>query len=160
MAEFAKYFLTYSVILFVFLIGLFLAVLVVLYIIDVTQKEHTVRRNYPVIGRFRYFFEHLGEFFRQYFFAMDREEMPFNRAQRTWVYRASKNIDSTVAFGSSRDLRPEGTVMFVNSPFPPLTDESLPPKPITMGEGYCKQPYTTQAIVNISGMSYGAISFT
>jgi len=158
MAEFAKYFLTYSVILFVFLIGLFLAVLVVLYIIDVTQKEHTVRRNYPVIGRFRYFFEHLGEFFRQYFFAMDREEMPFNRAQRTWVYRASKNIDSTVAFGSSRDLRPEGTVMFVNSPFPPLTDESLPPKPITMGEGYCKQPYTTQAIVNISGMSYGAIS--
>ena len=40
-------------------------------------------RNFPVIGRFRYFFEHLGEFFRQYFFAQDREEMPFNRAQRS-----------------------------------------------------------------------------
>ncbi len=158
MAEFAKAFLTYSVILFVFLIGLALAVLIVLYLIDVTQKEHTVRRNYPVIGRFRYFFEHLGEFFRQYFFAMDREEMPFNRAQRTWVYRAAKNIDSTVAFGSSRDLRPEGTVMFVNSPFPPLTDEALPPRPITLGDGYCDKPYTTSAIVNISGMSYGAIS--
>lgn len=157
-AEFAQDFLTIAVILFVFLLGLAALVVVAMYVIDRTQKEHTVRRNYPVIGRFRYFFEHLGEFFRQYFFAMDREEMPFNRAQRSWVYRAAKNVDSTVAFGSTRDLRPEGTVMFVNSPFPPLTDESLPPKPVTVGEGYCDKPYTSGALVNISGMSYGAIS--
>lgn len=58
------------------------------FVIDVTQTKHTVRRNFPVIGRFRYAFEHMGEFFRQYFFAQDREEMPFNRAQRTWAYRA------------------------------------------------------------------------
>lgn len=158
LTSFATSFLTYAVVVFVFLVGLFCLYVLVLYVIDRTQKEHTVRRNYPVIGRFRYFFEHLGEFFRQYFFAMDREEMPFNRAQRSWVYRAAKNIDSTVAFGSTRDLRPEGTVMFINSPFPPLTDESLPPKPITLGEGYCDRPYTTGALVNISGMSYGAIS--
>ena len=158
MAEFAKSFLTYSVILFVFLIGVLLAVLLVIYLIDVTQKEHTVRRNYPVIGRFRYLFEHLGEFFRQYFFAMDREEMPFNRAQRSWVYRAAKNVDSTVAFGSTRDLRPVGTIMFVNAPFPPTSDESLPPKPVTIGEGYCANPFKTSALINISGMSFGAIS--
>lgn len=156
--SFASSFLNYAVVLFVFFIGLFALYLAALYVVDRTQTEHTIRRNYPVIGRFRYFFEHLGEFFRQYFFAMDREEMPFNRAQRSWVYRAAKNIDSTVAFGSTRDLRPEGTVMFVNSPFPPLTDESLPPKPITVGEGYCAYPFTTGALVNISGMSYGAIS--
>jgi len=60
----------------------------VVFVIDVTQTKHTVRRNFPVIGRFRYAFEHMGEFFRQYFFAQDREEMPFNRAQRTWAYRA------------------------------------------------------------------------
>jgi len=156
--EFASDFLTYAVILFVFLLGVGVLVVMVMYVIDRTQKEHTVRRNYPVIGRFRYVFEHLGEFFRQYFFAMDREEMPFNRAQRSWVYRAAKDVDSTVAFGSTRDLRPEGTVIFVNSPFPPLTDESLPPKPVTIGEGYCDKPYTSQALVNISGMSYGAIS--
>ncbi len=158
LTSFAMSFLTYSVVLFVFLVGLFALYVLCLYVVDRTQKEHTVRRNYPVIGRFRYFFEHLGEFFRQYFFAMDREEMPFNRAQRTWVYRAAKNIDSTVAFGSTRDLRPEGTVMFVNSPFPPLTDESLPPKPISIGEGYCEKPFITDSLVNISGMSYGAIS--
>ena len=156
--EFAQSFLTYAVILFVFLIGLGALYVVILYIVDITQKEHTVRRNYPVIGRFRYFFEHLGEFFRQYFFAMDREEMPFNRAQRSWVYRAAKNVDSTVAFGSTRDLRPEGTVMFVNSPFPPLTDESLPPKAVRVGEGYCEHPFETTSLVNISGMSFGAIS--
>jgi len=101
LTSFAMSFLTYAVVLFVFLVGLFALYVLCLYIIDRTQKEHTVRRNYPVIGRFRYFFEHLGEFFRQYFFAMDREEMPFNRAQRTWVYRAAKNIDSTVAFSSA-----------------------------------------------------------
>ena len=156
--EFARSFLVYAVVLFVFLLGLAALYIVILYIIDRTQTEQTVRRNYPVIGRFRYLFEHLGEFFRQYFFALDREEMPFNRAQRSWVYRAAKNIDSTVAFGSSRDLRPEGTVMFVNSPFPPLTDESLPPKPVSIGEGFCSAPYTTGALVNISGMSFGAIS--
>src|SRR5690606_2330724 len=67
-------------------LGLLLWV-VVAYRVDVRQTRHTVRRNFPVLGRFRYSLEHLGEFFRQYFFAMDREEMPFNRAERTWVYR-------------------------------------------------------------------------
>lgn len=158
LAQFASSFVTYAVIVFVFLIGLAVALLVFLYFVDRFQKSSTIRRNYPVIGRFRAFFEHLGEFFRQYFFAMDREEMPFNRAQRSWVYRASKNVDSTVPFGSTRDLRAEGAVMFVNAAYPPLTDESLPPKPITMGEGYCDKPYTSSAIVNVSGMSFGAIS--
>lgn len=158
LAKFASTFLTYSVVLFVFLIGIGVLVVVVLYVMDRLQTSSTILRNYPVIGRFRFLFEHLGEFFRQYFFAMDREEMPFNRAQRSWVYRASKNLDSTVPFGSTRDLRPEGTVMFVNAPFPPLTHESLPPKPIAVGEGFCDNPYTTASIVNISGMSFGAIS--
>ena len=50
------------------------------------QTKQAIRHNYPVIGRFRYLFEKQGEFFRQYFFAQDREEMPFNRAERSWVY--------------------------------------------------------------------------
>jgi len=158
LAQFASSFISYAVILFVFMVGLLVFGAAALYIYDRNQKASTIMRNYPVIGRFRFLFEHLGEFFRQYFFSMDREEMPFNRAQRSWVYRAAKNIDSTVPFGSTRDLRPEGTVMFVNSPFPPLTEESLPPKPITLGEGYCQNPYTSASIVNISGMSFGAIS--
>jgi len=138
-------------------IGAVLLWAVVAYAIDVRQSRHAIRRNYPVIGRFRYFFEHLGEFFRQYFFAMDREELPFNRAQRSWVYRAAKNISNTVAFGSTRDLRRPGSVLFVACPYPTLGEDAVPPEPITIGAD-CRTPYTTASIFNISGMSYGAIS--
>jgi len=143
---------------FIFILGLLLLFLVGVYIADVSQTKQAIRRNYPVIGHFRYFFEHLGTFFRQYFFSMDREEMPFNRAQRSWVYRAAKNLDNTTAFGSTRDLRPSGTINFVNHPFPTLREDAVEPEPQTIGEGYCKHPYTTSSIINISGMSYGAIS--
>lgn len=143
--------------LFVFTIGLALFAVVVIYFIDVTQKTHTIRRNYPVIGRFRYIFEHLGEFFRQYFFAMDREEMPFNRAQRSWVYRAAKNIDNTIAFGSTRDLKQPGTILFANCPYPSLSKDSVETPALTIGAD-CLYPYMAKSLFNISGMSYGAIS--
>jgi glutamate synthase domain-containing protein 2 len=141
------------------LIVLFLAIvgIALIYIIDIRQTKHAIRRNYPVVGRFRYWFEHLGEFFRQYFFAMDREEMPFNRAQRSWVYRAAKNIDTTVAFGSSRNLTTVGTPLFVCAPFPTMRKDSLEPQLVTIGQS-CSHPYSTASIFNISGMSYGAIS--
>lgn len=143
--------------LFIFAVGLAVAIMLVVYVVDRVQTKSTIRRNYPVVGRARFFFEHLGEFFRQYFFAMDREEMPFNRAQRNWAYRAAKNVDNTVAFGSSRDLRPQGTVMFVNCPFPTLDEDALEPAPVTFGP-HCDNPYTTASFFNISAMSYGAIS--
>ena len=70
------------------IVGFFVIGLLMFWFIqDVTQKKHTVLRNYPVIGRLRFFFEQMGEYFRQYFFAGDRDEMPFNRATRAWVYR-------------------------------------------------------------------------
>ena len=90
--------------LLAWLFGLAIILVVVMYVIDRTQTRHAVRRNFPVIGRFRYLFEHLGEFFRQYFFAMDREELPFNRAQRGWIARAAKDIDHTIAFGSTKPI--------------------------------------------------------
>ncbi|MEJ2310128.1 MAG: FMN-binding glutamate synthase family protein [Gammaproteobacteria bacterium] len=144
--------------LFIFLVGLGVLWVIVAYIKDATQTEHAIRRNYPVIGRFRYLFEHLGEFFRQYFFAMDREELPFNRAQRSWVYRAAKNLGNTIAFGSTRNIGISGTVVFVNCPFPTLSKDAVDPGNITIGIDYCDTPYTTSSLFNISGMSYGAIS--
>jgi len=85
--------------LFVFVLGLAMLAIVVVYVLDVTQTKQALRRNYPVVVHFRYAFERLGQFFRQYFFAMDREEMPFNRAQRSWVYRAAKNIETRWPLG-------------------------------------------------------------
>jgi len=143
--------------LFILAVGLVILWIIVTYVIDVTQTQQTIRRNYPVIGRFRYFFEHVGEFFRQYFFAMDREELPFNRAQRSWVYRAAKNVDSTVAFGSTDNINGPGRVLFVNCAFPTLGQDAVATQPVTVGTD-CKQPYTTSSLINISGMSFGAIS--
>ncbi|SIQ92667.1 FMN-binding glutamate synthase family protein [Marinobacterium stanieri] len=130
---------------------------VVMYQIDKRQTAHTIRRNYPLLGRFRYIFEELGEFFRQYFFAMDREEMPFNRAQRSWVYRAAKNIDNTIAFGSTRDLRKPGTYYFLNCPFPTLSEDAAGTQPMRIGP-YCRTPYEAPSFLNVSGMSFGALS--
>lgn len=149
--------LQFMVLVFVFAVGLGMLVLAVLYVRDKTQHESTLRRNYPLLARFRYLFEHMGEFFRQYFFALDREEMPFNRAERSWVYRAAKDVDTTVAFGSTRDLKATGTVYFANCAFPALDDHAADPSPVTIGPD-CRHPYTTSSIFNISGMSFGALS--
>ena len=137
-----------------------LIAVVVLYVIDVTQNSQAIRKNYPVIGRLRYVFEHLGVFFRQYFFAMDREELPFNRAQRAWVARAAKKLDSTIAFGSTKPLNRPGDIFFLNSPFPPTKDEieAHAPTPLVFGEGFVREPYAAPSIFNISAMSYGALS--
>ncbi len=143
--------------LFVFVIGLAVAVLVILFIIDVSQHRDAIRRNYPVVGRFRYLFSALGEFFRQYFFAMDREEMPFNRAERQWAARAAAGQDNTVAFGSTKNLALPGTFYFVNCPFPTLDSDRAETEPMTIGPT-CREPYHAPSFFNISGMSFGAIS--
>ena len=141
--------------LFAFAIILFV---VYVFIQDVTQKKHGVLRNYPVIGHFRYFFEQLGEYFRQYLFAGDRDEMPFNRSTRGWVYRLAKNEGGTLGFGSTYDLHLPGALIFVNHPFPVLEEERLPTPSLILGENHCKQPFDAKSIINVSGMSFGAIS--
>jgi glutamate synthase domain-containing protein 2 len=143
--------------LFVFLVGLSIPVLVIVYFYDKYQTANSVRRNYPVVGRFRGFFTHLGEFFRQYFVAMDREELPFNRAQRTWAEGAATNRDNTGAFGSTKNLLHEGTVLFANCLFPHLDTEVEPITPIVYGP-QARRPYESSSFFNISAMSYGALS--
>ena len=129
-----------------------------LFIQDITQKKHSILRNYPVVGHLRYFFEKQGEYFRQYFFSGDRDEMPFDRATRTWVYRNAKDEGGIVGFGSTNDMRLPGSVIFVNVPFPVLESDRLPTPALAIGEGFCEQPFHARSIVNISGMSYGAMS--
>ncbi len=143
--------------LFIWAVGIIVLVLIVIYLIDRFQTKQAIRRNYPIVGRFRYFFEHLGSFFRQYFFAMDREELPFNRAQRSWIYRAAKNINNIIAFGSTRDTRKVGNIIFVNCAYPTLKKDAVSPKAITVGKA-CRYPWTTSAFFGISAMSFGAIS--
>ncbi len=138
-------------------IGTAALIAVVIFIIDRTQTGDAIRRNYPVIGRFRGLFSTLGEFFRQYFFAMDREELPFNRAQRDWVKHAGEGGSNTLPFGSTRNIQLVGTPIFTPAPFPPLDDQFATSEPMIIGPD-TMFPYEARSFFNISGMSYGAIS--
>ena len=141
------------------MLGLILILLILFWFVrDITQKKHAVLRNFPVVGRLRYLLEKQGDYFRQYFFTSDREEMPFNRATRSWVYRAAKDEGGIIGFGSTNDLREPGSIIFVNAGFPVLEKDRLPTPSLTMGAGYCLHPFEAKSLVNISGMSFGAIS--
>ncbi len=137
-------------------LGIVFFVSITFFIIDITQTKDSVRRNFPVLGRFRRLFSHLGEFFRQYFFAQDREEMPFNRAEREWIDRVSKQGSETVPFGSTRNLTP-GAVIFANGMFPKMEGEHTLHVPKLIGTE-AEHPYQPRSFFNISAMSYGSLS--
>ena len=129
-----------------------------LYIHDKRQTAHTILRNYPIIGYFRYFAETLGEYMRQYQYLPDWAERPFNRLERGWVYRSAKGVSNLRSFGSEN----VPAFVFRNAAFPVLDEEkrSYPGKQIGVSEGLgaCRQPYLAKTFFNISGMSYGALS--
>jgi glutamate synthase domain-containing protein 2 len=128
------------------------------YVHDRRQTQHTILRNFPVLGHFRYLSENLGEYMRQYQYLPDWVERPFNRLERAWIYRTAKNVSNLVSFGS--ETTP--AFAFRNAPFPILEEErtSFPGKRIGIadGPGASRQPYDAKHFFNISGISYGALS--
>lgn len=143
--------------IFLILVAIIAIGLIVTYLWDITQKEHTILRNFPIIGHIRFIAEHLGVYLRQYFYANDREELPFNRDQRNWINSAAKKDDTTAGFGSTRDLRQVGNFYFVDAPFPILGQDATQTRAITFGS-QTDQPYTATSLLNISAMSFGALS--
>jgi glutamate synthase domain-containing protein 2 len=139
-------------------LAVILLVLAVLYFNDRRQLTHTILRNYPIVGHFRYFAESLGEYMRQYQYLPDWSERPFNRLERAWVYRSAKGVSNLRSFGSEN----VPAFVFRNAAFPVLDEEQrhYPGKQIgiTEGPGACRHPYHARSFFNISGMSYGAIS--
>jgi hypothetical protein len=125
---------------------------------DTHQTQHTLLRNFPVIGHVRYVAEMWGEAMRQYQYLPDWAERPFNRLERSWVYRSAKGVSNLVSFGSEN----VPSFIFRNAAFPVLDEEkrSYPGKLIgrAAGPGACAQPYPARHFFNISGMSYGALS--
>lgn len=108
------------------LLGLFFIVptiiIIWIYILDSRQKEHSVLRNYPVLGNVRYFLEHIGPELRQYLFATNREGKPFSRHTYENVVKASKYKERIHGFGSDRDFEKPGFYIR-NAMFPKLHDE-------------------------------------
>ncbi len=121
-----------------------------LYVHDRRQTQHTILRNFPVVGYFRYFAETLGEYMRQYQYLPDWSERPFNRLERAWVYRSAKGVSNLVSFGSE-NVPP---FVFRNAAFPVL-DEEKQPYPgkwigLAEGPGACREPYFAKSFFNIS----------
>ncbi len=122
---------------------------------DYLQKHQAIRRNYPVLAHFRFFFEYIRPEIRQYFVESDAEELPFSRAQRSIVYQRSKQ---------AADKRPFGTLLDVYGKSYEWINHSIAPVAIAdhdfridIGGPDCTQPYSA-SIFNISAMSFGALS--
>ena len=142
-------------------LGFLALVVAIIAVRDLTQREHAVTRNFPVIGHFRYWFEELGQPLRQYLFAGDLEERPYNRVTRSWVYASAKGQNNLVGFGSQVDHNQPGRMAILPSMYPTLTppgtSEADLPRPRVIGAKR-GQPYQPRRFANISGMSYGALS--
>lgn len=124
-------------------------------LIDITQTKHTIRRLYPVIGRFRYMLEAVRPEIQQYFVESDTSGAPIPREFRSLIYQRAKG---------DRDSRPFGTIFDVNRAGYEWVNHSLVPKHATdkhprvkFGGPHCTQPYMASPL-NISAMSYGSLS--
>ncbi len=124
---------------------------------DTLQKKHTILRNYPVIGHFRYLLEEIRPEIQQYFIERYDDGRPFSREQRSTVYSRAKNELDTQAFGTQRDLYAMGVEWLEHSIIPTVLPESE--DRIDVGGSDCKVQYSCSRL-NISAMSYGSLSKT
>ncbi|HCU1652934.1 TPA: FMN-binding glutamate synthase family protein [Acinetobacter baumannii] len=123
---------------------------------DVLQNRHSILRNYPIMGHFRFLFEDIRPEIRQYFIEADQDALPFSRMQRSLVYQRAKNENADKPFGSIIDVYQEDYRFIVHSisPCPPADPKSFR---IQIGNTQCLQPYSA-SIMNISAMSFGSLS--
>ena len=137
-------------------LGLFLVLLLIssVGLWDLLQRQHTLRRNYPLLGRIRWVFEYLRPFLRQYIVEGNLSGRPFNREQRSLVYERAKQ---------SIDAKPFGTDLDVYGPQYELMTHSICPSVIEdtdfrvdVGKSQCDKPCSA-SLLNISAMSFGAL---
>ncbi|MFW2335534.1 glutamate synthase-related protein, partial [Ilumatobacter sp.] len=136
---------------------------------DLTQRRHSILRNFPVVGHARYVLEEVGPELRQYIFTSNTEERPFNREQRRWIYASSKRENNYFAFGTSKDLESSPNYFIVkHAPFPlsapgpgdPDFDDhhSIPVAKVLGAARGRPKAFRPASVVNVSAMSYGALS--
>lgn len=142
-------------------------VLVIIAIRDIIQRKHTISHNFPIVGHLRYMLESIGPELRQYLVANNREELPFNRIERSWVYASSKNENNYEGFGTDTDIYAHQHIFINNAMFPYRIDDNHPntidktflPCAKVMGAyNKRKRPYRPASIINVSAMSFGSLS--
>lgn len=145
------------------LVGIVAALLIAAITYDRTQKRHAILRNFPVLGRLRFLIEKVGPELRQYIVASDREERPFNRQQRAWVYASAKKQDNHTGFGSEVDFDTATNHVIISQsafplPAPAAGDDHLPAAVIVGAAHQRRHAFRPASVVNVSAMSFGALS--
>ncbi len=131
--------------------------LIIMGIMDMTQTQHTIKKNFPVIGRFRYLLESIRPEIMQYFVETDTEGRPINRLFRSLIYRRAKKVNDTTPFGTQMDVYKSGYEWMDHSIYAKNhTDLEHTPRVLVGGKD-CKKPYSA-SILNISAMSFGSLS--
>ncbi|MGY1734526.1 MULTISPECIES: glutamate synthase-related protein [unclassified Geodermatophilus] len=135
---------------------------------DLVQREHTVLRNFPVIGHARYLLEAIGPELRQYLVAGNNEERPFTRDQRRWVYASAKRENNYFGFGTDNDLEFTAGYPVINHrtfgrAVPPshphsAADVALPSAKVLGGPRGRARAFRPASVVNVSAMSFGSLS--
>lgn len=134
---------------------LFVVPLTILGIYDIVQTRHTLLRNYPVLGHFRYLLEMIRPEIQQYFIEKDIDGRPFSRDQRSVIYQRAKGELESVPFGTQLHLYQAGAEWLEHT-LNHTTQVDNDPR-VTIGNHQCKKPYSSSRY-NISAMSYGSLS--
>jgi len=145
------------------------ALVVAVAVYDVMQRRHAIRRNFPIIGNFRYLLETIGPELRQYIVTGNDEERPFSRDQRRWIYASAKRENNYFGFGTDDDLeRMPNHLIIKHSAFPLLDrhpgeagydpEYRLPCAKVLGGARDRAKAFRPVSVVNVSAMSFGSLS--
>jgi glutamate synthase domain-containing protein 2 len=133
------------------------SLLVLVGIYDYVQPNHSILRNYPIVGRMRFMLEDAGPELHQYLVENDIEGRPFNRDTRSLMYERAKNVPDKKPFGTELDVYADGYTFMMHSVSPrPMAENPVEQLRITVGGEQCSQPYSL-SVLNISAMSFGAL---
>ncbi len=158
-----------------------LAVVVLTVVFDLTQKQHAILRNFPVVGHFRYWLESVGPELRQYIVTDNNEERPFSRDQRRWVYASAKKENNYFGFGTDQKIELEPNYVIIkHAAFAPdgnakttheVRRDFHPLNARKMGEDYpipCAKvlgsyrgrakAFRPPSVIRVSAMSFGSLS--
>ncbi|MGB9013391.1 MAG: glutamate synthase-related protein, partial [Aeromicrobium sp.] len=122
---------------------------------DLAQREHSILRNYPVIGHARYAMESVRPELQQYFIELNTTGTPFDRETRGLVYARAKGEEDARPFGTEREVNAIGYEFVTHSMKAKIAAGAIPS--VTVGSGQCAQPYE-MSLLNVSAMSFGSLS--
>lgn len=129
--------------------------LVALGVVQTLQTKKAILRNFPLLGNFRYLLEMVRPEIQQYFIESETDGQPVSREGRSLVYQRAKEQTDTLPFGTQRDVYAEGYEWIGHSLAPQKVEDSQ--LRVQIGGKRCLKPYSA-SVLNISAMSYGALS--